>query len=302
MEIKRGNHRARCAIVALLALCLLTGCGTNNAAPASPPVQTPLTAEPTPAGIPASSAAANSLQLTGPGGELRASLTAGSPQSEQAGQLTLSYRIKNESALSLTLLRLELNAFDADGKILNRTALPVTFSLQEEPLRPGEEREIVRRHYFTGAEKSVSVQLKALEVQNEAELPAWTDPQPNNLLPAFCNDPQLAARFDALDTELPVLLRYQWDQEPVLEVDDPEIIRAAAEALAKVRIGEETGKNVDDGGFSYTFLMADGTEWGVQFDFRDVFYWHGKNYAVLDAAELLALELQPEEEANGPST
>jgi hypothetical protein len=265
-------------------------------------VQTPLTAEPTPAGIPASSAAANSLQLTGPGGELRASLTAGLPQSEQAGQLTLSYRIKNESALSLTLLRLELNAFDADGKILNRTALPVTFSLQEEPLRPGEEREIVRRHYFTGAEKSVSVQLKALEVQNEAELPAWTDPQPNNLLPAFCNDPQLAARFDALDTELPVLLRYQWDQEPVLEVDDPEIIRAAAEALAKVRIGEETGKNVDDGGFSYTFLMADGTEWGVQFDFRDVFYWHGKNYAVLDAAELLALELQPEEEANGPST
>ena len=72
------------------------------------------------------------------------------------------------------------------------------------------------------------------------------------------------------------------------------IIRAAADALSRVRIGEETGKNVDDGDFSYTFVMADGAEWGVQFDFRDVFFWHGKNYEVLDADELLTLELQPE--------
>ena len=119
----------------------------------------------------------------------------------------------------------------------------------------------------------------------------------STILPAR-KRPSRCARFAALDTELPVLLRYQWDQEPVLEVDDPEIIRAAADALSRVRIGAETGKNVDDGGFSYTFVMADGSEWGVQFDFRDVFYWHGKNYAVLDAEELLELELQPEEEAN----
>jgi len=267
MARAREKRRARGAAALLMALFLLAGCGKQGGGPApGQPEPAQSAAEPSPAAIPAATAA-DGLPLYGPDGALRA---------------------------SLTLLRLELNAFDAEGKLLNRTALPLTFSLLEEPLRPGEEREIVRRHYFTGAEKTVSVQLVPLEVQNEEELPPWNPPQPNNLLPTFCNDPQLAARFAALDTELPVLLRYQWDQEPVLEVDDPEIIRAAADALSRVRIGEETGKNVDDGDFSYTFVMADGAEWGVQFDFRDVFFWHGKNYEVLDADELLTLELQPE--------
>ena len=294
MARAREKRRARGAAALLMALFLLAGCGKQGGGPApGQPEPAQSAAEPSPAAIPAATAV-DGLPLYGPDGALRASLTHAAPQSEREGQLVLRYRLKNESARSLTLLRLELNAFDAEGKLLNRTALPVTFSLLEEPLRPGEEREIVRRHYFTGAEKTVSVQLVPLEVQNEEELPPWNPPQPNNLLPTFCNDPQLAARFAALDTELPVLLRYQWDQEPVLEVDDPEIIRAAADALSRVRIGEETGKNVDDGDFSYTFVMADGAEWGVQFDFRDVFFWHGKNYEVLDADELLTLELQPE--------
>ena len=297
MGTMKGKREARGLIVALLALCLLAGCGKKSAEPAPAPTPVPPAAAAAETALPVTSPA-DGLLITGPDGALRASLTHGAPQTEREGQLVLRYRLKNESTLALTMLRLELNAFDAEGRLLNRTALPVTFSLLEEPLQPGEEREIVRQHYFTGAEKAVSVQLKALEVQNEAELPPWNPPQPNNLLPVFCNDQQLAARFAALDTELPVLLRYQWDQEPVLEVDDPEIIRAAADALSRVRIGAETGKNVDDGGFSYTFVMADGSEWGVQFDFRDVFYWHGKNYEVLDAEELLELELQPEEEAN----
>ena len=87
----------------------------------------------------------------------------------------------------------------------------------------------------------------------------------------------------------------QRDDGTVLTVTDPEIIRAAAEALAQVRIGDETGKNVDDGGFSYTFTMADGAEWGFRFDFRTLLYWHGKNYEVLDAEDLLELELEPED-------
>jgi hypothetical protein len=46
---------------------------------------------------------------------------------------------------------------------------------------------------------------------------------------------------------------------------------------------------VDDGGFGFTFVMADGSEWGFRFDFRDLLYWHGKNYDVEDASALLSL-------------
>lgn len=187
MGTMKGKREARGVIVALLALCLLAGCGKKSAEPAPAPTPVPPAAAAAETALPVTSPA-DGLLITGPDGALRASLTHGAPQTEREGQLQLLYRLKNESSLALTMLRLELNVFDAEGRLLNRTALPVTFSLLEEPLQPGEEREIVRQHYFTGAEKAVSVQLKALEVQNEAELPPWNPPQPNNLLPVFCND------------------------------------------------------------------------------------------------------------------
>lgn len=277
-----------CPALAILLLCVLffTACGKSADVPPPSPTAAP---EPTEEVF-----SPDGTAFTGTDGSVRAVLAVQSVVSEREGQLRVDYRLSNRSERAITRLRFTLDGLDASGAVLNSAPVSVTCELMEDPLRVGEERLFSRTHYFTGAEKTASVRLTPLSAEDETELAPWSEPQPDSLLPAFCNDPVLLARFAALEQDPPVALIYEEDQIRTVRVTDPELIRQVADALQQVRIGAETGRNIDDGGFSYTFQMADGTSWGFRFDFKTLFYWHGRNYEVLDASALYAIELPAE--------
>lgn len=263
----------------LIPALLLCACGR-----APEPTPEPL---PTPAPTVAVSAEEGAV-FYGSDGELRAVVSPALLQSEQAGQLRVSYRVSNRSAVKLTRLRFTLRCLDAAGETI-QDDLAVTFSLEAAPLEAGETREIPRIHYFTGAENTASVLVTPLSAENERELAPWLEPVPDSPLATFCNDAVLSARLAALDAEAPVKLLYQPDQEAPVEITDPAAIRATAEKLAALHIGSLAGRNVDDGGFTFTFLMADGTSWSLRFDFKTLFFWHGQNYEVTEPEVLQAI-------------
>ena len=272
-----------CAAI-LLAAVLLTACGKAASAPAP-------SAAPQETALPALSP--DEAVFSGGDGEVRASLSAAGLSSPRAGQLSVSYRLVNRGTLAVTRLRFSLRCLDPAGQALGEP-VSVTCELMEDPLRPGETRSFSRNHYFTGAEKTASVLLTPLSAENELELAPWTEPQPDNLLLGFCNDRQLSARFEAMESEPPVALLYDQDQMRSLRITDPALIREAVEGLRQLRIGQRSDRNVDDGGFTYTLVMADGSSLSFRFDYKTLFYWHGHNYEVLDASALYSLEL-PEE-------
>ena len=287
----------------LASLCLLPACGRGTTADPTP---APPSAEPVlPTEAPAAPAdapvpdigtpAAAACVFFGDDGEQRALLELLSFRSERAGQLRVEYRVTNTGALALTRLRYTLTCLDGSGA---QTAEPVsvTQAYLEQPLAAGETRRFERTHYGTGLENTASVRPEAIGADNERELAPWTEPQPNNMLLDFCNDPQLSARFAALDTDPPTTLRFQRDQEEDVIVTDPALIREVCEALQKVRIGEQSERNVDDGGFGYWFTMPDGSEFGFRFDFRTLFTWHSLNYEVLDMGGLREIDLSGPEE------
>lgn len=283
MTCARSTRRRPVLVFLLLCVCLLTACG--KAAPAPAPVSTP-SPEPTVAAL-----SPDDTVFTGPDGAVRASLAVQSVVSEREGKLRVDYRLANRGERAVTRVRFTLDGLDESGAVLNAAPVSVTCELMEDPLLVGEERSFSRTHYFTGAERTASVRLSPLSAEDETELAPWMEPQPNNLLPDFCNDPVLLARFAALEQDLPVTLIYEEDQVCTEYITDPELIWQVLEALRQVRIGALSDRNVDDGGFTYTFQMADGTSWGLRFDFKNLLYWHGRNYDVLDASALFAVEL-----------
>ena len=279
---KSIRNAARFLFLLLLPIVgLLAACGSKATAPVEITVP-PTTAAPAYTPEP-------DLAFRGQDWELRASLEIVEYTSERPGQLRVDYRVTNHLSLAITRLRFQLGCLGADGNMLNTAS--VTVSLEEQPLAAGETRQFSRTHYFTGAEATAALLVTPLSAETERELAPWADPRPDNLLVDFCNDPVLSARFAALDTALPEALLYQEDQVRETAVTDPALIRQVLEALAQVRIGQMSERNVDDGGFTYTFFMDDGTSWSLRFDYRTLFFWHGRNYEVLDASALLALEL-----------
>jgi len=267
--MKATFHRLPLLLLAALLLCACSH--------APEPTPEPL---PTPAPTMAVSAEEGAV-FYGSDGELRAVVSPALLQSEQAGQLYVSYRVSNRSERKLTRLRFTLRCLDAAGQTI-KDDLNVTFSLEAEPLDAGETREIPRTHYFTGAENTASVVVTPLGAEDERELAPWLEPIPDSPLATFCNDAVLSARLAALDTDPPVKLLYQPDQEEPVEITDPAAIRKVASGLAGLHIGSLAGRNVDDGGFTFTFLMADGTGWSLRFDFKTLFFWHGQNYEVTE--------------------
>lgn len=152
----------------------------------------------------------------------------------------------------------------------------------DDPVKPGETREFVQKHYFDGAETAAGVVLEPMFVKDAVEVKPWTEPRPGSLLPEFANDPDFAAHFEDLDDNLPVEMVFHVDEQKDETVTDPAEIRAAIERLAGMRIGEEVNIGYTDSGVYYGFTMADGSAWGVFFEAPGLLSWHGRNYEVIE--------------------
>ena len=197
-------------------------------------------------------------------------------------QVTVACTLTNHGELALTQLNYNVRYFDADGNDLLGKALYVMIGLMKEPLQPGESRDFLKTHYFEGAGTAATVALEPLGVKDEAELPPWTEPRPNNLLLDFCNDEALTALFDNLDANPPVELRIyrdQMDEEIVTDVDQ---MMAELEGFRHMRVGEPTDEMWCDAASAYTFILADGSQIYLSFNAPGIFEWHGQNYSVIN--------------------
>ncbi len=127
----------------------------------------------------------------------------------------------------------------------------------------------------------VGILLVAGGALAEAETPAWTEPQPNNLLLDFCNDPTLTALFDNLDANPPVEMLFYRDQMEETVVTDVDEMLSELQSFRSMRVGEPTDEMWCDAGSAYTFTFADGQRIILSFNAPGIFEWHGHNYRVL---------------------
>lgn len=201
--------------------------------------------------------------------------------SEEEGSLGVGYTLTNRCDLALTRVTFRLTCLDADGNDVYGEPLELWHSFVRDPVQPGEAREFEKRQYFPGAEQVVDFVLEPVLAETELDLAPWTEPQPNNLLLDFCNDPAFSAHFEKLDANPPVNMHLRVDQSVDEDITDLDAMLEEIESLRNMRIGEETDIVYCDRGISYWFTMADGTEWGVSFNAPGIFCWHNKNYEIL---------------------
>ena len=221
------------------------------------------------------------IELNDGAGRPTATLTTRAIVFAEARQVGVACTLVNHGEHALTQVSYNVTYLDADGNDLRGKPVMVLIGLMESPVQPGEARELIRKHYFDGAETTSSVILEPINVMDEIQLPPWTEPRPGNTLLDFCNYAPFSAHFENLDTNPPVQMAYHKDQvldEVITDVDE---ILAEIESLRNMRIGEESDVRISDAGISYWFTMADGTEWGVSFEAPGLFCWHNKIYEVL---------------------
>ena len=206
--------------------------------------------------------------------------------SDRDGHICVLYQITNHSDYALTRVRFDLNYLDENGAVIDGRSIHNAEWFQDAPIFPGETRTFEHTNYFTGVEKTKALEFVGLWVFDERILPAWTDPKPGNLLLDFCNDEAFSRQFEDAKTNPPISMDYHVDEDYDGTITDPAAIQAVLEALQEMRIGDETEIFVTDSGIWYSFNLEDGTSWSVGFDSEDMFYWHGKPYAVINRDKL----------------
>jgi len=222
-----------------------------------------------------------SIELADGSGNVVATLSTVRIYSEKPRSVAVEYAFTNHGEVALTWLEYRVKYLDADGNVFKEPPRSLE-TFMDDPVKPGETREFVQKHYFDGAETAVSVVLEPMGVKDAVEVKPWTEPRPGSLLPEFANDPDFAAHFVNLDDNLPVEMFYHVDQEVDETITDPAEIRAVIERLAGLRIGGAVNIGYDDAGVYYGFTMADGSGWSVSLEAPGLLSWHGRNYEVIE--------------------
>ena len=222
-----------------------------------------------------------SIELADGSGNEVATLSTVRLYSEKTRSVAVEYAFTNHGEVALTWLEYRVKYLDGNGSVFKAPPRSLE-TFMDDPVKPGETREFVQKHYFDGAETAAGVVLEPMFVKDAVEVKPWTEPRPGSLLPEFANDPDFAAHFEDLDDNLPVEMVFHVDEQKDETVTDPAEIRAAIERLAGMRIGEEVNIGYTDSGVYYGFTMADGSAWGVFFEAPGLLSWHGRNYEVIE--------------------
>jgi len=173
---------------------------------------------------------------------------------------------ENKSDTALMRISCESDFMGADGEIIENAVCYCDY--HKNPMQPGETREHHVQRWIYDGERVANIALAITKVVTIEEEPPLPEPKLGETLFSFYQREDISAFADGFYEEMPikaVVFMDSWNQAEV-ELTDTADITAVFEAMKQISVEKQSDVYVTDNYNKITFILADGREFGFNFN------------------------------------
>ncbi len=174
--------------------------------------------------------------------------------------------LENKSDVALMRISCESDFVGADGEIIENTVCYCDY--HKNPMQPGEAREHHVSRWIYDGERVANIALAITKVVTIEEEPPLPEPKLGETLFSFYQREDISAFADDFYEKIPVkavVFMDSWNQAEV-ELTDADDITAVFEAMKQISVQKQSNVYVTDNYNKITFILADGKEFGFNFN------------------------------------